>query len=126
LVIAPHRFGRERDTRRREFSKQRRVRIWTRKLALDGVLHARVAHEISAFTGEESQQRGLVILICLDTKLPAMMPVRHDVLVEFGHFKRSIHVLRILGANSLHESAEHAVQVVHAIKLWALRALEKR
>jgi hypothetical protein len=42
-----------------------------------------------------------------------MVTVRHDVLIELGYLERSIHVLRILGANSLHESAEHAIQIIH-------------
>jgi hypothetical protein len=109
LVIASHRFGRERHACRRKFSKERRVGIWTRQLALNGVLHARVTHEISSLACEEPQKRCLVILIRLDPELAAMVPVGHDVLIELGYLEGSIHVLRILGANSLHESAEHAV-----------------
>jgi hypothetical protein len=109
MVIASNRFRRERDARGREFSKQGCVWIWARELALDGVLHARIADEISALASEEPQERCLVILICLYPELAAMVPVRHDVLIELGYLKRSIHVLRILGANPLHETAEHAV-----------------
>ena len=42
-----------------------------------------------------------------------MVPVWNDVLVQLGHFERSIHVLRVLGANSLHEPLEYAVEIIH-------------
>jgi hypothetical protein len=76
-------------------------------------VHARVADQISALTGEQSQQRQLIVLVRLDPKLAPMVTIGHDVLVELGDFERAIHVLRVLGANSLHEPLEYAVEIVH-------------
>jgi hypothetical protein len=42
-----------------------------------------------------------------------MVTIGHDVLVELGDFERSIHVLRVLGANPLHEPPEYTVEIIH-------------
>jgi len=107
------RIAPQRHLSRGKLAEDRRVRIGCGQFTLDHVVHCRFSLKVTAFTRQESQQRDLIVTIRVNLELAAVVPIRDERLVQLGHLERTRHVLRVAGANILHQSIIQAIKIVH-------------
>jgi len=79
---------RQRDLRIGELTERAGIGIARRQLGPERFAHAIVDDHISVIAAEQLEHGDLVVLVGIEAKIAAMMPIREDVLIQLRDVER--------------------------------------